>query len=137
MGVQASSYNSLNLGDVSIDNFETSAFRIPTDGPDSREADGTLEWNSTTLVLVELQAAGKTGIGFTYADVGAAELIDAKLKKLVDGKNPLLVSSLWRDMRSELRNSGQRGAGAMAISAVDIALWDLKAALLELPLFLR
>jgi L-alanine-DL-glutamate epimerase-like enolase superfamily enzyme len=136
MGIQAFSYNSRDVGEVSVDNFETSAFRIPTDGPDGRESDGTLEWDSTTLVLVELQAAGKTGIGFTYADEGVAKLIDAKLKKHVQGKNPLLVSSIWRVLRAELRNSGQRGAGAMAIAAVDIALWDLKAKLLELPLFL-
>ena len=38
----------------------TSAYKIPTDGP---ETDGTLEWDSTTIVVVEVEAGGETGLG--------------------------------------------------------------------------
>ena len=41
------------------------AYRIPTDFP---EADGTYQWNATTLVLAYVEAAGETGVGYTYAD---------------------------------------------------------------------
>ena len=41
----------------------------------------------------------------------------------------------WRSMFQQLRNAGQPGIGSMAASAVDIALWDLKARLLGLPLY--
>jgi L-alanine-DL-glutamate epimerase-like enolase superfamily enzyme len=119
-----------------IERLATTVYTIPTDGPDGREADGTLEWSSTTLVLVEAQAAGKTGLGFSYASAVAAELIDAQLKPQVIGKNPLQVGAIWRDQLTQIRNLGRPGIGAMAVSAVDIALWDLKAKLLDLPLFL-
>jgi len=42
-----------------------SAYRIPSDAP---ESDGTFEWNATTLVVVEVDAGGQTGIGYTYSD---------------------------------------------------------------------
>ncbi|MFL5895959.1 MAG: enolase C-terminal domain-like protein [Thermoleophilaceae bacterium] len=100
---------------------------VPTDGP---ESDGTLEWDSTTMVLVEVSAGGQTGIGYTYADASVASLISSKLLPLLDDHDPMSPPATWERMRVELRNAGQQGAGAMAISAVDIALWDLKAKLL-------
>src|SRR5438552_3263992 len=63
---------------IPIDNLSVSAFNIPTDSP---EADGTYEWESTTIVLVELTGAGKQGLGYTYADAATAKLIDHKLKQ--------------------------------------------------------
>ena len=50
--------------DVSIDSVRAQAFEIPTDKP---EADGTISWNSTTLVVVEVSGAGRTGVGYTYS----------------------------------------------------------------------
>ncbi|MEA2744317.1 MAG: hypothetical protein QOG25_2688, partial [Acetobacteraceae bacterium] len=38
--------------------------RVPTDGP---EADGTLAWDSTVIVVVNVEAGGITGLGYTYA----------------------------------------------------------------------
>jgi L-alanine-DL-glutamate epimerase-like enolase superfamily enzyme len=117
-----------------VESLDVSAYTIGTDGPDGKEADGTLEWSSTTLVLVEARADGCLGLGYTYADVAAARLIDSKLKGAVEGADPLRVAALWRELMSALRNDGRRGLGAMALSAVDVALWDLKAKLLGLPL---
>lgn len=118
-----------------VEGLEVSAYTMPTDGPDGRESDGTLTWSSTTMVLVEVRATGVTGLGYTYADVSAAHLVASKLKSQIEGKDPFLTGSVWRDQMVELRNTGRPGVGAMALSAVDVALWDLKARLLGMPLF--
>lgn len=119
-----------------IESLEVAAYTIPTDGPGGTEADGTLEWRSTTIVVVEVRAGGRAGLGYTYASAAAAGLIGSKLKARVEGKDPFQVGAIWRDLTAALRNTGRPGLGAMALSAVDIALWDLKARLLDLPLFL-
>lgn len=108
-----------------------SAYTIPTDYP---ESDGTIEWNKTTLVLVELKAGDITGLGYTYADVSTAKLIDSLLGKIVEGRDPMDIPGSWLAMKQAVRNLGSPGIGAMAISAVDVALWDLKAKLLQLPI---
>ena len=112
--------------EVAVDGLSVVAYEIPTDAP---ESDGTLEWESTTLVLVEARAGGETGLGFTYGDVAVATLIDSKLASIAEGADALAPAAVWQRMRAALRNAGQPGVGAMALSAVDIALWDLKAKL--------
>lgn len=118
------------MGLPTVEKLEVSAYRIPTDGP---ESDGTLAWDSTTLVLVEAHAGGQTGIGYTYAAHSTAVLIHEKLAPLLVGQ-PLAVPALWRRMLHEVRNLGHIGLSAMAVSAVDVALWDLEAHLRGLPL---
>jgi L-alanine-DL-glutamate epimerase-like enolase superfamily enzyme len=112
---------------AAIERIAISAFQIPTDEP---ESDGTLEWDSTTLVLVEASAGGQTGLGFTYSDASAARLIDIKLADTVRGCDAMSPQAAWAAMQEAVRNLGQQALSAMAISAVDIALWDLKARLL-------
>ncbi len=114
-----------------IESLQVSAFKIPTDAP---ESDGTYEWDSTTIVLVEASAAGKHSLGYTYASTAAATLIEDELKHLVIGCDALSVSGAWMAMNQHVRNIGRPGIASMAISAVDTALWDLKAKLLDLPL---
>lgn len=116
---------------VPIKKTRVSVFTIPTDAP---EADGTLSWNSTTLVLVEITAGDQTGVGYTYASEAAATLIEKSLAKLVEGHDALSNTQIWKAMRHEVRNIGRPGIASMAISAVDNALWDLKAKLLGVPL---
>src|SRR5436190_22840046 len=82
------------------------AYTIPTETP---ESDGTYEWNSTTLVLVELSAAGITGIGYTYADNSTALLIREKLFPLILGQNGMNISLLWEKMVHSIRNLGRPG----------------------------
>jgi L-alanine-DL-glutamate epimerase-like enolase superfamily enzyme len=120
---------------VPIEKIVTSAYTIPTDGPDGKESDGTFEWASTTMVLVEIVAGGETGLGYTYSDTAAAHLIAGKLAGVLQGENAFAIGSLWREQQSVLRNLGRPGLGAMALSAVDVALWDLKAKLLGVPLY--
>jgi L-alanine-DL-glutamate epimerase-like enolase superfamily enzyme len=113
-----------------IDGIESEARTIATDGP---ESDGTLEWDDTTIVLVGVHAGAETGVGYTYADASVAELIEAKLAPAIDGRDPTRTAACWEAMHAALRNAGQAGAGAMALSAVDLALHDLKARLLGVP----
>jgi L-alanine-DL-glutamate epimerase-like enolase superfamily enzyme len=118
-------------GDAPVERIEVSAYRIPTDRP---ESDGTLEWNSTTLVVVEVACGKRRGMGFTYADVATARLIQDKLADCVKGVDAFAIPFAHEAMVRSVRNLGSRGIASMAISAVDIALWDLKAHLLNLPL---
>src|SRR5512135_2204497 len=124
---------STRFGDkaVPIERVEVSVYRIPTDLP---EADGTYQWDKTTLVLVEMTAGGKTGLGYSYADTGTATLIRDMLAGVVRGRDAIDVPGAWSAMGAAVRNLGRPGIASMAISAVDSALWDLKARLLDLPL---
>jgi L-alanine-DL-glutamate epimerase-like enolase superfamily enzyme len=116
---------------VSVERVTARAFTVPTDTP---ERDGTAAWDSTTLVLAEAEADGVTGIGYAYGEQVAAELIRSKLAGVVAGLDAMAVPAAWWAMRREVRNSGLPGVCATAISAVDVALWDLKSRLLGRPL---
>jgi L-alanine-DL-glutamate epimerase-like enolase superfamily enzyme len=114
-----------------IDSVDVSAYTVPTDFP---ESDGTIEWDKTTLILAEVKAGGATGLGYTYGDVSTAKLISGHLREVVLGRDPLDTPGLWLSMVQSVRNIGRPGIASMAISAVDIALWDLKARILGLPM---
>lgn len=116
---------------VPISRCSVSSYTIPTDFP---ESDGTLEWNKTTIVLVTVEAAGQYGLGYTYADTSAAKLIQTVLQPLVLGMDALSPAATYMTMWRGIRNLGRAGVCSMAISAVDCAIWDLKARLLGLPL---
>ena len=117
--------------EVPIAGLDVSAYVIPTDGP---ESDGTLEWQHTQLVLVEARGGGRSGLGYTYASYGAAAVVKELLADVVVGHDALAAEESWWAMAHSVRNVGRPGVAAMAISAVDAALWDLKARLLNLPL---
>ena len=114
-----------------IDRIDVSAYEVPTVSP---ESDGTAEWDRTTLVVVELGADGQGGLGYTYADLATARAVQDLLVGAVEGKDPLDTAALHQAMVRQVRNHGRGGVCAMAISAVDVACWDLKARLLALPL---
>ena len=116
---------------AAVEALEVSAFTVPTDEP---ESDGTAEWDSTTIVVVEVGYGGKTGLGYTYAPAAARELIEEKLARVVRDGDAFAIGESWEAMATGLRNAGRPGIGFCALSAVDLALWDLKARLLELPL---
>ncbi|HET9893556.1 MAG TPA: enolase C-terminal domain-like protein [Streptosporangiaceae bacterium] len=119
---------------VLVEDVRVHAFEVPVDGPDGLEQDGTLSWSSVTIVIAEVDGGGSTGVGYTYGDVSTAALASSKLAPVLTGMDALATGTAWRSMSGVLRNAGQPGIGAMAISAADIALWDLKAKLLGLPL---
>jgi L-alanine-DL-glutamate epimerase-like enolase superfamily enzyme len=114
-----------------IDRLETSCFTIPTDEP---ESDGTAEWDSTTIVVVEAVGGGRRGLGWTYAPEAAAKVVADQLADLVHARRADEVAALWQEMGASLRNAGRPGIARCALSAVDCALWDLRARLLDVPL---
>ncbi|WP_104202427.1 enolase C-terminal domain-like protein [Billgrantia saliphila] len=116
---------------VPIEALWVSVYCVPTDAP---EEDGTLAWEDTTLILVELAAGGETGIGYTYAHQACATLIEDKLAALILGHDAFDVRAAWLGMVGAIRNLGRPGLASMAIAATDVAMWDLKARLLDVPL---
>jgi L-alanine-DL-glutamate epimerase-like enolase superfamily enzyme len=116
-----------------LERVEASAYTVPTDQP---EADGTMAWDHTTLVVAEVSAGGETGIGYTYADACIVSLIAGVLAKAVQRHDAMDPPKAWRTMQRAVRNLGREGLAATAIAAVDTAIWDLKAKLLRVPLAL-
>ncbi|GHF07556.1 enolase C-terminal domain-like protein [Streptomyces morookaense] len=118
-------------GDPLVEGVTTAVYTVPTDGP---EADGTLAWNSTTLVLVSVRSGDATGLGWTYGAPATADVVAGQLAPAVTGRSAWDVPGAQEAMGRAVRNAGRPGLIAGAVSAVDIALWDLKARLLDLPL---
>src|SRR3954464_4281800 len=114
-----------------IDRLDVSAYIIPTDFP---EQDGTADWDKTVLVLVRAHGGGRMGLGYSYADLSTARLIDSSLKTLVEGGDALSAGAAYAAMTKAVRNIGRAGIAAMAISAVDAALCVLQARILDVSL---
>jgi len=119
------------MRDGVVDAVEVAVYTIPTDAP---EGDGTLTWDSTTMVLVQARSGDTVGLGWTYGPAACATMITDKLAGIVAGRSVLDVGGSFDAMVKAVRNAGRPGAVGYAISAVDVALWDLKARLLDLPL---
>jgi len=118
-------------GAASITGVATAVYRFPTKQP---EADGTLRWDATTAVTVTLSAGGQTGLGWTYSSPAAAAVIQDVLADAVRDRDAYDIPAGWSAMHRACRNLGTRGLVAQALSAMDIAWWDLKARLLHIPL---
>jgi L-alanine-DL-glutamate epimerase-like enolase superfamily enzyme len=116
---------------VPITALRAEAFRVPTDAP---EADGTFAWQATTIVVVHVEAGGEWGVGYSYADASVAGLVLGLLKKILEKRDSFDIAGCWLAMQRGIRNLGRSGLAACAISAIDSALWDLKARLLDMPL---
>ncbi|MFJ3086451.1 enolase C-terminal domain-like protein [Streptomyces sp. NPDC086838] len=114
-----------------MDRVETAVYTVPTDAP---EGDGTLAWDETTLVLVRVDSGPTSGLGYTYGAPATAAAVDQLLAGIVTGRSAWDVPAANEAMSRAVRNAGRPGLVAQALSAVDIALWDLKARLLDLPL---
>ena len=114
--------------EVGIDSVTASAYQIPT--ATDHESDGTLIWDSTTIVVVEISAGGCTGLGYTYCDASAVPVVESKLAPILEDADAMAPQRTWSQMQQAIRQLGNQGIAAMALSAVDVALWDLKARLL-------
>jgi L-alanine-DL-glutamate epimerase-like enolase superfamily enzyme len=107
------------------------SFTIPTDAP---EADGTFAWDSTTLVVVELDCGDVRGFGYTYSHRATVVVARELIEKCVVGSDVGETNAIFSRMRQRERNYGTQGIAACAVSAVDMALWDAKAKLCGQPL---
>jgi L-alanine-DL-glutamate epimerase-like enolase superfamily enzyme len=115
-----------------IDRLDVQVLRLPTErGP---ESDGTLVWASTTMIVVELSAGGVTGLGYSYCDGAAAALIRGLLAPWIVGTDAHAIPAALSRMVRAVRNQGGPGLAATAISAVEVAMWDVKAQLLGVSL---
>jgi L-alanine-DL-glutamate epimerase-like enolase superfamily enzyme len=118
--------------DVRVEGLDVAAYQVPT--ATAEESDGTLVWDSTSLVVVTVRGGGHTGLGYTYCHPAAAQVIAGKLAGAVEGADALSPGAAWAEMQAQARQLGHAAIAEMAISAVDIALWDLKAKLLDVCL---
>lgn len=122
----------MNTSGVDVETIDAAAYSIPTDAP---EADGTLSWDSTTIIVVSVRAGSRTGLGWTYGAAVVADMVRDTLADVVRGSDALDVTGTFCEMVRAVRNIGRSGVAGQAISAVDTALWDLKARLLGVPLY--
>lgn len=114
-----------------ISGLSVRTFTVPTDCP---EADGTMSWEATTAVVVEVRAGEHTGLGWTYTDASAATVVRGLLAPAVVGLDAMDTGRAADALSRALRNAGAPGIGACALSAVDVALWDLRARVAGLAL---
>lgn len=121
----------LSDAEAKITGTDVKVFTIPTD---AHEADGTFAWDSTTMVLVSLEANGTRGLGYTYADEATGTLVHTLLQKVVAGRDVFSHGAILQEIYRHVRNLGETGITRMAAAAIDNALWDLRARLLDVPL---
>ncbi len=100
-------------------------------------ADSTRKVESIGFLLVRVTTdQGLEGIGVTYHEVGGEatrELIQRNMAPRLLGRDPLQTEAIWNDFFQYLRGVGRKGLMFCALSAVDIALWDLKGKIVGLP----
>lgn len=121
----------MSITGASIDAVTVAVYRFPTD---RAEADGTLTWDATTAVTATVHAGNRQGLGWTYSTAAAARIVTDHLAEAITGRDVMDTAGSWSAMHRACRNLGTRGLVMQAISAVDIALWDLKARVLGIPL---
>lgn len=112
--------------DAKVTGTRAAAYTVPTDAP---EGDGTFTWSKTTMLLVQVQAGAVTGLGYSYTHRTAAPLARELMQEHVMGRDALDINACLSSMRKAQRNYGREGIAATALSAIDMALWDLKARL--------
>lgn len=117
--------------DTTVRSVRAAAYSVPTEFP---EADGTLSWEATSLVVCEVEAGGVTGLGYSYAHRACLPVIEDTLTGVVTGRDVMDVPGTWVAMQRAIRNAGWPGVVACALSAVETALYDAKARLLGLSL---
>jgi len=110
---------------------DVAAYTVDTDQP---EADGTFRWTSTTIVVVTISAGDQQGLGWTYGPAAIADFVRGELAEVLIGRDPLDVPAAWSAMVGAIRNAGRPGVAGYAISAADVALWDVKSRLLGIGL---
>ena len=122
---------------MQITDVRSAAVRVPLERP---TAIATRQLGGREYVLVWIASDdGHTGLGYAYAGtVGGRqthELVRDVFRPLLLGQDPTLVERHWAAMYQESLLIGRRGAALRAISAVDVALWDLLGQIAGLPLY--
>ncbi|MCO5090377.1 mandelate racemase/muconate lactonizing enzyme family protein [Bosea sp. (in: a-proteobacteria)] len=102
-------------------------------------ADATRKVETIGYLVVRVTTdSGLEGIGITYHEVGGeatSALINRNMAPRLIGRDPLETDAIWHEFFHYLRGVGRKGLMYCALSAVDIALWDLKGKITGLPLY--
>lgn len=102
-----------------------------------QDATRNVEMIGYTIVRITTDQ-GLEGFGVTYHEVGGEatkSLIINNIAPKLIGRDPLETEVIWQEMFHYLRGIGRKGLMFCALSAVDIALWDLKGKIFEIPLY--
>ena len=104
-----------------------------------RYADATRKVETVGFVVVRITTdQGLEGFGVTYHEVGGEAtklLIERNFTPRLIGRDPLEHEVIYADFVGYLRGIGRKGLMFCALSAIDIALWDLKGKIVDLPLY--
>jgi len=119
---------------VKVTEVRTTLVVVPRDPPISDATALQMTAGGYCFVHI-LTDEGMEGLGMTAPSRGVRAVIEHDLKDILLGADPFDIEGLWQDMFWRVRGFGRKGLAFQAISAVDIALWDLKAKALGLPLF--
>jgi len=123
---------------MQIANIAAGYYRIELPVPLSDSTHGTIRHFELITARIR-DDQGAEGVGYTYT-VGTGggavhSLLDRDIRNLLVGADPDRIEALWQRMWWGLHFGGRGGPTILAISAVDIALWDLKARRLGTPLW--
>ncbi len=77
---------------------------------------------------------GVTGVAVGYAPPGGLQVVEQALAPALIGQDPTIVGELWAEMMWTVRDFGRGGVALQAVSAVDLALWDLNGRAEDRPL---
>lgn len=121
-----------------ITNVRTDLYRVPLATRLSDSTHGDMD-DFELIVVRVTDADGATGMGYTYTvNAGGdavARMVDPYLSAVLVGEDADRIEALWQKMWWHLHYAGRGGHVTSAISAVDIALWDLKGRRLGQPLW--
>src|SRR3954469_2557742 len=121
-----------------ISTIETGFYRIPLPVTLSDSMHGDMA--AFELITCRIRdAEGAEGVGYTYTvgrNGGAvADILRREVPEIIAGAEADDTESIWQRLWWALHYGGRGGAAVLAMSAVDIALWDLKARRAGLPLW--
>ena len=126
------------MTDMNLKKLETRLFRIPLRTMMADSMHGDMTHFEVIMVILETDT-GSRGLGYTYTigQGGSAvrSLIDQSLQPILLGENARSIERLWEKMWWHLHYIGRGGLVSFAISAVDIALWDLSSRAAGVPLW--
>lgn len=120
-----------------IESVSVCIARVPLDNPVTFS---TRTVRAREYCLVKVRSTdGREGIGYCYAVNSAGRLLSVavtdSLAPLLIGQESLRIEGLWREMYQDSLLLGRAGGLVRALSAIDIALWDLNARSVGLPLY--
>ena len=121
-----------------IANLESGFYRIPLPQVLTDSTHGEMKAFELNTIRVR-DAEGAEGVGYTFTvgrNGGAIEsILSTEMPDILNGQDADLIEALWQKMWWALHYGGRGGPTVLAISAVDMALWDLKAKRAGLPLW--